>query len=592
VERERQLRNDAENLRDLANREREVSHVRHETDIREAWMEVDGKSAEQNDRYGDLKEQESDDHGAWKEVGIQTMEAQRDVEDVEYNLNQLEEMMGHILEQYSMRVQAEKLKDLTLKERELSHIKHVKAIEDARLAIETEQERRTRAERVEEGNHNNHADARTAKSINGSTIPHGSYQVEDFGEEISGIPANDEDVSGHRVRHQREGKSRSRSESDTPRGLKCEGWENDRVKGSQTFVASSWDETKSGRRPGGKNPRSTEMMTDNEWRDVQRELAERRKTAGLNPREGEDWEWLLSDASNPREIKNVFEDRDCVRGRQDCNNGQSKGVDLSTDGTCKVACDRDDLGAILDSVLRCLEMKDLQSAMQVLSPLDIRRRKAVVSLQISHQTVVFKACVKGQVDFVEYFLSECGAETEEVGEYISEGGLRYLATPLWWASYTNQSKMVQTMITHGAHVNAELKAINSTAILSACAMGNVEIVIYLAAHGADLQKPNANGETCLHKAVQSLDLCLFLLNHGAKVNQIDGFGRTPLHHAVNIGPAEVVLLLAKRGSDVRIKDSSGDTALEIARRKGRDKIVGVLLKIMELNRVSGKGSWK
>ncbi|XP_064651214.1 cingulin-like [Lineus longissimus] len=547
VERERRLKDEAENLRDTAIREREVSHIRHESVIHEAGREVK-KKKHRDDHHQAVKV--ANYQGAWRVVGPeQVMEALDDVDVTRFDLSQQNQEMKRELEaQCKMRSQAEKLKDLALTERELSHIEHEKAIKDARLATKLEHEQRTRAEMELEdlrkrGQEEKPENPTNLRTTDGRIYSHGTLICQENHQGFGVVFGNygEGEAQSYRAGHQVEVKSRSRSESDTDKGRT---WGN-RATERQRFVASSWDETMSDQRPAVQNSSAVRMNTGVD------QLNQQREGKGLD-------DWIETHGCESDENVNA------------CTNNTSNGVrDL-------------DLDDILDSVLRCIDTNDLQRMTEIMDGLDADARKVLTSLKVSHQTAVFKACVKGHVEFVEYFLSECGAATEEIGQYISEGGMFYQATPLWWASFTNQQEMVQTLITHGADVNAELTAINSTPVLSACAMGNAEVVKYLSAHGANLQKPNANGETCLHKSVQSLDLCLFLLNHGADINQVDGFGRTPLHQAVDAGPVEVVRLLARRGADVNLQDCCGDTGLDIAFRNGREKVTEMLL-----NRTSG-----
>lgn len=63
-------------------------------------------------------------------------------------------------------------------------------------------------------------------------------------------------------------------------------------------------------------------------------------------------------------------------------------------------------------------------------------------------------------------------------------------------------------------------------------MTHFEIVKYLVEHGADINKPNYNGGTCLINSVQSASLCDFLLKNGADVNARDIQNKSALHYAI------------------------------------------------------------
>lgn len=63
-------------------------------------------------------------------------------------------------------------------------------------------------------------------------------------------------------------------------------------------------------------------------------------------------------------------------------------------------------------------------------------------------------------------------------------------------------------------------------------MTHLDIVKCLVENGADINRPNYNGGTCLINSVQSAPLCDFLLKHGADVNARDIQNKTALHYAI------------------------------------------------------------
>ena len=110
-------------------------------------------------------------------------------------------------------------------------------------------------------------------------------------------------------------------------------------------------------------------------------------------------------------------------------------------------------------------------------------------------------------------------------------------------------------------------------------------------HGADPNKKNYRGVTCLLVAVgknpkkdsvsmditNALDLVILLLHHGADVNQSHNDETALTVAAANGAPTNVVQELLKRGADVDHVDSEGNTALFYACAQGRGKVVKTLL---------------
>lgn len=67
-----------------------------------------------------------------------------------------------------------------------------------------------------------------------------------------------------------------------------------------------------------------------------------------------------------------------------------------------------------------------------------------------------------------------------------------------------------------------------------------------------------------------------LLEAGASVNCSDAEGYSPLMHAAELGDARAVLFLADHGADKGIRNAEGATALDVAKRSGRHKIIELL----------------
>ncbi|KKL06495.1 hypothetical protein LCGC14_2595480, partial [marine sediment metagenome] len=79
--------------------------------------------------------------------------------------------------------------------------------------------------------------------------------------------------------------------------------------------------------------------------------------------------------------------------------------------------------------------------------------------------------------------------------------------------------------------------------------------------------------------VDGLDLPLsrgLLIERGADMNVKDSNGTTPLQMAVYNGRAEAVKLLIERGADINAKNNKGETALDIARRRNKRVIAGII----------------
>ena len=100
---------------------------------------------------------------------------------------------------------------------------------------------------------------------------------------------------------------------------------------------------------------------------------------------------------------------------------------------------------------------------------------------------------------------------------------------------------------------------------------------YLIKKGAavDHQK-KTNGDTSLHRAVadgrESVVSCL--LEHRANVNLLNHLGNTALHEAVSRDRVNIAKLLLKHGEcNLELKDNMGQTAEEIANKRGNSEMI-------------------
>jgi quinoprotein dehydrogenase-associated probable ABC transporter substrate-binding protein len=110
----------------------------------------------------------------------------------------------------------------------------------------------------------------------------------------------------------------------------------------------------------------------------------------------------------------------------------------------------------------------------------------------------------------------------------------------------------------GADVNEEL----DNAVLAS----DMERVEYLVGHGADINKPNEQGDTPLNIAAlqRDPDLVNFLLDHHADANPRGSDGMTPLLEAVMQDDVGTLKVLAAHGADLESRTSDGATPLAFA----------------------------
>ena len=151
----------------------------------------------------------------------------------------------------------------------------------------------------------------------------------------------------------------------------------------------------------------------------------------------------------------------------------------------------------------------------------------------------------------------------------------------------HNENMIRWFLAHGASPNASNSGFFRTPIMYAAAMLSLSIVKLLYAYGV-------THESVLQCAAEStregrLEVLEFVVEKGADINAIkwqhhaftyDCWGRaslgTALHYAVTGGYKDRVALLLRKGARTDIPNTTGQTALDIARESGQKDILDML----------------
>ncbi|KAJ9591792.1 hypothetical protein L9F63_001609, partial [Diploptera punctata] len=120
----------------------------------------------------------------------------------------------------------------------------------------------------------------------------------------------------------------------------------------------------------------------------------------------------------------------------------------------------------------------------------------------------------------------------------------------------------------------------SSPLMKAAEFAHFEVVKFLIDQGSEVNARNKDGYTALSLAARTGEpnVVELLLQNGADVNTSGGwYNRTPLMLSAEYGHHKVANLLIDHGTAINARDEGGYTALSIAARKGRVKIVQLLL---------------
>jgi ankyrin repeat protein len=158
---------------------------------------------------------------------------------------------------------------------------------------------------------------------------------------------------------------------------------------------------------------------------------------------------------------------------------------------------------------------------------------------------------------------------------------------------TGNTKKVRQLLAKGDCPTGAPEPIR--ALHSACANGNVELVILLLNYGVDVNARNEHNLAALDVAVDelSLEVVALLIRKGADVNAKGEDGQTPLHLAIDSEvqwamypgdgvcrqpTGEILKLLINCGADVNAQTHKGETPLQWAKNVGHKLAQEILLR--------------
>ncbi|HTL35661.1 MAG TPA: ankyrin repeat domain-containing protein [Kofleriaceae bacterium] len=148
------------------------------------------------------------------------------------------------------------------------------------------------------------------------------------------------------------------------------------------------------------------------------------------------------------------------------------------------------------------------------------------------------------------------------------------------AAAAGQRPVVERLLRAKVSINGTAPHGLTPLILAAYA-GQVEMVTFLLAHGADPDRVNEDHETALHAAAahpRSETIVPLLIKSHARVDIADKYGRIPLNVHADTGHLLAVQALLEAGSELDHVDNDGQTPLTSAAFNGHAAVVAELLK--------------
>lgn len=222
-----------------------------------------------------------------------------------------------------------------------------------------------------------------------------------------------------------------------------------------------------------------------------------------------------------------------------------------------------------------------------ITPLTVAAERG--NMEIVKMLVEEKANVNEKSSYgITPLLAATAAGNAEVVEYLIANGADIKVeddlgkNPLTYASGFENPKLLTALINQDTRAVDTVDKSGNTPILYAAKGGCVGNVKVLLANGADVNYKNpTTGVSALATAAaeNNVNLIKLLVKNGhADINLPDLMGRTPIFYAIEQNSKEATKLLLSLGADVNAQDKNGTTPLMRATAKDSQDILDMLLK--------------
>ena len=133
------------------------------------------------------------------------------------------------------------------------------------------------------------------------------------------------------------------------------------------------------------------------------------------------------------------------------------------------------------------------------------------------------------------------------------------------AIYMRDLDAINQHIKAGTDLNTPEPSRQSSPLITAAALGEVEATNILIDAGANINYTNLDGSNALHTAIVfgKSKVAETLIEKGIDLNTQNKEGSSALHTAAFFGKDDIVKTLIEKGVDKNLKNGAGNTALEI-----------------------------
>jgi hypothetical protein len=179
------------------------------------------------------------------------------------------------------------------------------------------------------------------------------------------------------------------------------------------------------------------------------------------------------------------------------------------------------------------------------------------------------AVAYGQTETVRYML-DLGFDPNDTAQE-GEGYYSLAANPLCMAVMMNRFDILDMFVEAGADLDLGYKPGDKEPLVIAVTHGNLEAVKYLVEHGADISGAYiviGRGE---------MEMLRYFVEHGMDVNLKNSVGNTALNLALSRGGVNIVRYLLEQGADINAQGENGDTPIYRALKVVNPEFVALLL---------------
>lgn len=159
------------------------------------------------------------------------------------------------------------------------------------------------------------------------------------------------------------------------------------------------------------------------------------------------------------------------------------------------------------------------------------------------------------------------------------------------AAKDGDCKEIERILAMGVPVDAPGTAFGETALHISSSWGHTRAVELLIANRADVDSRDENGESALFKAAEwnRIETVQKLVDRGARIDlPVKRSKMTALMVAAKLGHKDVCVLLIQEGASVRMADSNGQTAIDVANTANQQYALTAMQEAVDKRRKSKK----